>query len=222
MRASDRIVRGFACCCLTAGLVMLGVPSAPAQQAADPAAVQQALHRAQGLLRQLAEQRNQLEADNAAAQARLARVEHDLARERRRGEELATDLELAARDKAALDRRFDGTSRRLEQVEARLTEVVQKYKELAGEHRSLQGAHDELTDRQAQTEAALADARQRNASLHAINHEILDRYMEKGTWTDLLQREPLLGLKQVEAENFEQEMRLRSDDQRLEPTEGAP
>jgi chromosome segregation ATPase len=222
MRVSDRIVRGFGCCCLTAWLVIPGVPSALAQQAADPAAVQQALNRAQGLLRQLAEQRSQLEADNAAAQARLARLERDLARERRRGEELATDLELAARDKAALDRRFDGTSRRLEQVEARLVEVVAKYKALAGEHRTLQGAHDELTDRQAQTEAALADARQRNRELYTINHEILDRYMDKGTWTDFLQREPLLGLKQVEAENFEQEMRLRSDDHRLDPTEDTP
>lgn len=115
----------------------------------------------------------------------------------------------------ALDTKLGNTSSRLEQTEERLRDTVEKYRALAAEHRETLRAKAEVEDTLAVTEQALAEARTRNAELYAINEEILEHSKDKSSWTSFLQREPLLGLKQVEIENIEQDLRHRNEDQRL-------
>ncbi len=50
-----------------------------------------------------------------------------------------------------------------------------------------------------------------------VSDEILDRFKSKTSWTSFLQSEPALGLKQVEIENLEQDLRHRNEAQRLAP-----
>ena len=219
MRTSERCrARPWRCWPLLAAAIALGYgPAAHTQQAADPAALQQALNRAQGLLRQLSEQRTRLEAENAAAQLAVANLERELAREKRARGELATDLELATRKTQALDTRLAGTGERLAQTEERLRDTVAKYRELAAEHRATLAAKAEVEGELENTREALAAARARNAELYAINAQILEQFKGKTSWTSFLQREPVLGLKQVEIENLEQDLRHRNEDQRLAP-----
>lgn len=194
----------------------LGVMPAAAQQAApDPAALQQALSRAQGLLRQLSEQRTRLEAENAASQVAIATLERALAREKRERADVDAELTLAARKSQALDTRLAGTNSRLEQTEQRLRDTVEKYRALAAEHRALQAAKAELEDTLAMTEQTLADAEARNAELYAINTDILEQFKSKTSWATFLQREPIIGFKQVEIENIEQDLRHRNEDQQI-------
>ncbi|MEX2480354.1 MAG: hypothetical protein WD928_05770 [Gammaproteobacteria bacterium] len=196
-------------------VLLLAAPVPAQQQNADPAALQQALSRAQGLLRQLSEQRTRLEAENAAAQVAIANLERKLAREKRQREELDTELELATRKTQSLDTRLGNTSSRLEQTEERLRDTIEKYKALAAEHRATLAAKADVEDTLATTAQALADAQARNEELYAINAEILTEFKRKGSWEAFLQREPVLGLKQVEIENIEQDLRHRNEDQRL-------
>ncbi|MEQ8663358.1 MAG: hypothetical protein RLW62_21285 [Gammaproteobacteria bacterium] len=200
---------------LVGTLLLAGAVAAGAQQAADPAQLQQALNRAQGLLRQLAQERTRLEAEVAAGKAALAASERQFAREQRAREELAVELELAARAKSKLDSRLENTGERLARVEERLADVVEKYKALAAEYRDTRAAKAATEDELALTERALDEARTRNEALFQANRELIERYLEKGPWEALLQREPLTGLKQVELENLEQEYRHRIEDQRL-------
>lgn len=195
--------------------LLIAAPVSAQQQNADPAALQQALSRAQGLLRQLSEQRTQLEAENAAAQVAIANLERKFAREKRQREELETELELATRKTQSLDTRLGNTSSRLEQTEERLRDTIEKYKVLAAEHRTTLAAKADLEDTLATTAQTLADAEARNEELYAINAEILTQFKRKGSWEAFLQREPVLGLKQVDIENIEQDLRHRNEDQRL-------
>ena len=198
---------------LTGALVTL-LP-ATAQQAADPAQLQEALNRAQGLLRQLSQQRTQLEADLIKRQTELVKTEKSLAREKRDREELEIELELANRNQRSTSGKLERTEARLAKVEARLQEVVDKYKELAALHRSTVQEKDSLEINLADTQANLDDARVRNEDLFQANSELIDRLTSKGRWDDLLQREPLTGIKHVEMENVAQEYRFRNEDQRL-------
>ena len=193
-------------------LLVLAWGAVEAQQAADPAQLQQALNRAQGLLRQLAQERTRLEAEVATGKASLAGTERELARERQAREELEIELELAGRKARNLDARLESTGERLARVEQRLAEVVEKYKVLAAEHRDTLAAKAATEQALATTTRALEDARTRNEALFQANRELIERYMNKGPWEALMQREPVTGLKQVELENLEQEYRHRIED----------
>lgn len=196
-------------------LLVFASGAVEAQQAADPAQLQQALNRAQGLLRQLAQERTRLETEVATGKASLAGTERELARERQAREELEIELELAGRKARNLDARLESTGERLARVEQRLAEVVEKYKVLAAEHRDTLAAKAATEQALATTTSALEDARTRNEALFQANRELIERYMNKGPWEALMQREPVTGLKQVELENLEQEYRHRIEDQRI-------
>lgn len=224
MRTSERRAAGrWHLSLVTAALLVAHGAAPQAQQAAaDPAALQQALNRAQGLLRQLAEQRTRLEAENAAAQVKISGLERDLAREKHARDDLATDLELAARKSASLDKKLAGSGERLAQTETRLRDTVAKCRELAAEHRATLAAKGELETQLTATRADLAAARKRNHELYGINAEILERFKSKTSWTSFLQSEPALGLKQVEIGNLEQDLPHRNEDQRLAPPPQEP
>jgi chromosome segregation ATPase len=208
---------------LLAAVLALGYwPATDAQQAADPAALQQALNRAQGLLRQLSEQRTRLEVENAAAQVKIAALERDVAREKRERGDLAGELELAARKSRALDARLNDSGERLTKTENRLRDAVTRYRALAAEHRGTLASKAELESQLASVRDTLAAARARNEELYRINAAILEQFKGKTSWASFLQREPLLGLKQVEIENQEQDLRQRNEDQRLAPVASDP
>lgn len=203
-------------------LLVLAFGNSAAQQPPDAAQLQRSLTRAQGLLQQLSQQKAVLQAENAEAKADQALTAQKLAAEKRKREDLESDLTLAGRDKRSLNARLDATSSRLERVETRLEEVVAKYKALAADHRSLQGEKATLDSDLASTRSALADAQERNESLYQANAELLEKMMKRSDWDAFLQREPLTGIKFVELENLEQEYRFINEDGRLRGAADTP
>lgn len=187
-------------------LLVLGAGAAYAE-APNP---QAALARAQGMLKQLNDAKQNLEVENAKLKASNASLEQQVkiarlnvgAREAdiaARGQELG-----AARDKLAR------LEQRNEQLTARLEEVVGKYKDLKAEQAKL-GATKEILERElSTTRAELADAEAKNRALYQASHEILERYQHKSRWTALLQKEPFTGIKQVEVES-----RVQADENAL-------
>lgn len=172
---------------------------------------QQALARAQALLRQASSQKQELEAANvrlnnelettkrklAAAEAALKESSTSLASEQRRALRAGSDLE-GARDRLTLtEERLRETEAVLRATRATLQEREQQLAEASG--------------RTAQLEAELADSEHKNLALYQANVELLELYRNKGPITALLQHEPT-GLKAVGIENILQEYRLKLDD----------
>ncbi len=168
---------------------------------AEPPTAQAALTRAQGLLRQLDEQKQQLELDNAKLKATSASLEQQL----KRANIEASDQQAAAtaRSKEIEQNALSlaHSKARNDKLTVRLKEVIAKYKDTG---RTLRDSEAEKTSLQGQlnaTRAELADAEKKNLALYQTNRELIDKYKQKSRWTSLLQKEPFVGFKQVEIEN---------------------
>ncbi|MEM7468453.1 MAG: hypothetical protein AAF387_16410 [Pseudomonadota bacterium] len=184
-------------------------------QQVDPAQLQQALARAQGLLRQLAQQKGALEAEKAKMQAELAGIERKLKREQNANTDLEAELASSQRETGRITGSLNATKSRLDRVENRLKEIVGKYKALDASNTATLQEKADLETELADTQQQLADANQKNEEMYQANQELLNKFINKGPWDSMLQLEPFTGIKQVEIENIEQEYQFRLEDARL-------
>lgn len=186
------------------------MPWVQAQQANDQ--VQQAMARAQALLRQLAQEKAVVDAELAKLRAENAKLKKEGTRTASALEERTADLESAAREATSVRANLGRTEQRLERVTGQLREVVAKYKEKAAVLRQTEADRDELQRMLVATQRQLEDAEKKNLALYDINKEILAEFAKEGPWDGLLRKEPLTGLKRVEVENIVQDIEYRMDD----------
>lgn len=184
-------------CLLVLSLVAV---EAAAQQAADQR-TQQALARAQGLLRQIGQQKQDLEVANAKLNASMASLKKKL----RRSE---LNLEDASADLASVTRAKDRTDARVERLETQLKTTTEKLREAIAQYRKTVEAlnqtkfeKSELQGKLSMTEGDLKQAEEKNLELYSDNREILRLYKNKSRWDDALQAEPVTGLKAVAVES---------------------
>jgi len=194
--------RPLAAICLCAGTLWSG--AAVAQQQ-SPEQMAQALSRAQALLRQVAEQRQRLETENAEMKAKLAGVEKKLKVTMKKLEDAEADLASEERENTRLDKRLESTRSRLDKTEDKLREVIDKYRQLAQKQRQTEAERQRLASDLEVTRKELDTAEQHNIKLIEANRELMDLYESKSAWEALAQREPVTGLEQVEIENILQE-----------------
>ena len=162
---------------------------------------QAALTRAQGLLRQLNEQKQQLELDNAKLKATSAGLEQHIKRAKIEASDQRTEAATRAKEIEQSSINLVHSKERNEKLTARLKEVIAQYKDTA---RTLRDSEAEKTHLQEQLTAAraeLADAEKKNLALYQTNRELIDKYQQKSRWAALLQKEPFVGFKQVQIEN---------------------
>ncbi|MGE3772682.1 MAG: hypothetical protein AB7I32_07130 [Gammaproteobacteria bacterium] len=179
------------------------LPWAAGAQQVDP--TQQALVRAQTLLRQLAQ-------DKAAADAELVKLRAENAQLKKGAKaaesalaERTADLESATRETSGVKGRLTRTTGRLERVTGQLREVVAKYQDKAATLRQTEAERAELDAQLAATRRQLEDAEEKNLALYEINKDMLTRFAQEGPWDGLLRKEPFSGLKGVEIENLVQD-----------------
>ena len=209
----------------TALLVAWLVLAGPAAYA-EPPNTQAALARAQSMLRQLNDAKQQLELDNAKLKASNAALEQQIRIAKLNVSARESDLAVHAKHAEQARSGLARIEKRKEQLTTRLEEVLLKYKDTA---RSLQQAEADKQDLQRDLTAMqreLADAEEKNRAMYATSREVLERFKHKSPWTTLLQKEPFTGIKQVEVEstveNFEHDMQEQLLDKNLGAGEPAP
>ena len=194
---------------------------------------QQALLKAQGLLKQLAQQRAQAEAEVARLRGELAGKERALAQATAAAETGAsalkaaeTTITAATRREAALAGKLEKTQTRLKLTDAKLHEVADLYKAMRNQQAETEAARQALEATLATTSTALNEAETHNLALYQINRELLEQYQHKSAWDALRQREPLTGIASVAAENAAQDVEDRLAEELLPvneaPVTGAP
>ncbi|MCK6371918.1 MAG: hypothetical protein L6Q83_11475 [Gammaproteobacteria bacterium] len=172
---------------------------------------QQALARAQALLRQVSGQKQELETANARLTAEIDALERKLGAAESGLKRTGADLQAEQRKAERVSGALDDNRARLERTEAALREAKTRLNEANEGIRRKDEAIASLEGRLAATEDRLADSERKNLQLYEANVELLALYRNKGAWSALLQREPT-GLKNVEIENVLQEYRLKLDD----------
>lgn len=69
----------------------------------------------------------------------------------------------------------------------------------------------------AQSQAANASCEDKNMKLYTYGQELLHAYRKKGVWAALSQKDPVLGLKEVDIENVVQEYKIKFANQKVKP-----
>lgn len=202
----------------SAGIVLvtmlLSAPVVCAQQS-DPVQLQQALAKAQGLLRQIAQQKGALEAEKATMQAQLANMENQLNRTQAKLMKSQDDLASSQREVQGSNNTLSSTQDRLVRVENRLKEVVEKYKALDRSHQETLLEKTSLENELSDNKQMLEDARKKNSDMAEINNELLEKLTNKSGWDALLESEPFSRIGRVRLENIQQDYRFRLEDARI-------
>lgn len=201
---------------LIAALAVLSVCGAPPARAAEEdttARLRERLHRTQEALRQAQSDNADLSRAKIEAEAKLQTANKDL--ESARG---VSKTELALRGqlqttKAAQDdlaHRLGDATDRLSAANAKLSDTA---KQLAVRDAELAQLKQGLE--QSKTETANCETK--NIKLYSYSQDLLQAYRKKGVWASLAQKDPVLGLKEVDVENVVQEYRVKFASQKIKP-----
>lgn len=183
--------------------LLIGMPALAAPEgAARDAAAQQALAKAQQMLKSLSAERDSLKAENAKLNARL---NAELDEMKARLSETKSSASAAAARSAA---ESESQREAIAAGDARAKDLEVK----------LQDTDSRLAARDKELSACTAD----NKKLGALSKELLGRYADKGMWDAMLVREPLTQIKRVELENLVQQYDDRITESSVTPATVAP
>ncbi|MGA2189535.1 MAG: hypothetical protein ABSH33_13465 [Steroidobacteraceae bacterium] len=203
-----------------AGLVILvllaGALPVTAAPADDPAAA-----RTREMLRRTQEALRQAQSDNAdllraktEAEDKLkaATQQIDAAKNGTKALQasLNTKLKSAEGTQADLSHRLSDVTDKLTAANTKLAETTKQLAARDGELSQVKQALD-------QSKAATASCETKNITLYGYAEAALEKYKNKGVWAALSQKEPVLGLKQVDVDNVVQEYQLKFNSQKVKP-----
>jgi chromosome segregation ATPase len=148
---------------------------------------QKAMARAQRMLRQMSQERDALQAENARFKSEIEELNRKLGSQKKTSE---SALAKSREGNAALSENLQKTAQNLRQIEMEKTQLQAT-----------------VADQAQLIESCEAS----NVKLLQINRELLVDYDKKGFMDAMLQREPLTQLKRVEIENIVQEYQDKID-----------
>jgi len=197
--------------CLAAMAWSLEIQAVPKQS--DAAA--QALRKAQGMLRQLSEEKAALEAEKKALGDEAEKLRGEVAQlEPLKGqvEQYRAGLEDSRRDNGSLQEQLQRAGTRERNLQDKLKEIVAQAKAIQNDNQLLVAAVQER-------EKWIGQCSANNKSLIGVNREIIDKYQNQGFLDKLAEAEPFTGIGQVEAENVAEAYQFRLQDLKVTPFE---
>lgn len=198
-------------------LIMLCGFAATAQavpkEGATDAQIQQTLRKAQGVLRQLNEEKTALEAKTAEQQAKIAELEARVQQLTPLENEVLRQkagLEALQGQNEALRQRVEGDGERIRSQTERLRRTLETLKRHRQDNRLLVGAVSER-------ERWIEECGKKNRGLVEADRAMLERFAERDWWDRLKAIEPVTGIGQVERENAAQEYAFKLEDLQVTP-----
>jgi chromosome segregation ATPase len=167
--------------------------------------------------------RAKLDADNAAAQKALAAQKSEIPRAQGALRKKSEELQASEAARAELASRVDALEKQLaEQKRSSDDALAAKDRTLAQALALHQKQEGELGARFEAQAGQLGECSDKNRRLVTLGAELLDRYRKKGFGEVLRQREPVLGLGDVEMFNLVQDYRDKLDAQRFSVGQAKP
>jgi chromosome segregation ATPase len=152
----------------------------------------------QSMVRSLTKERDDAKAETAKLTAEI----DDL---KKQHSQAVVDKEQLGSELSAQKNSNGEVRSRLDQTHAKLLEVIEKYKKLDQDKSELSNSFAQLKASQEATEQQLKTCDQHNVKLYQSAQELLEKYQNKGTFSAMLQDEPILQFQSVEMENIIQE-----------------
>lgn len=197
---------------LVACALASGASRVSAEPKGDPAA-QQAVRKAQGMLRELSQQKAQLETENASLKEQIAKLEATV-------KQLEPLQAIVEKDKSSIESLKSSTGA----LESELSREKERYSQFQTRHQTMvtqakkiQADNQHLVAAVKEREQWIGQCGQRNKDLLKSGGELVTKYKEKGFWDKLAELEPVTGIGKVAAENVEQEYRFKLQDLQVTP-----
>lgn len=200
---------------LWAALALAIHATAPAAEPKGDPAAQQALRKAQGMLRDLTQQKTQLETENTALKEQLKKLEADV----KRLEPLQGEVERSKASIESLKGSAGALEHRLGQEQEKYTQFAAKHREMLAQAKKIQSDNQLLVAAVKEREQWIGQCGERNRAMLDANKELVGKYKEKGFFDKLAELEPLTGIGRVEAETVEQDYRYKLQDLQMTPFE---
>jgi chromosome segregation ATPase len=170
------------------------------------------VRRAQEALRQSQTDNAALAQGKADAEQKLKSAADELGTMRNSAR--AEQSSLKAKLKAAGDAQTQ-SARQLEEAHKQIALLTAQQKDTTGQ---LSNSESQLKQVRAEldtSKTATASCEAKNLKLYEYSQQVVDRYQKKGVWAALSQKEPVLGISNVQTENVVQEYRDKFDSQRV-------
>ena len=199
-------------------LTLLGSALPASVHAADDDAVA----RAKEMLRRTQEALHQAQAENADllraktdAEQKLqaATKQIDAVQSGSKAAQGALNAKLTSAQSAQTDLQI-----KLNDVDARLTATNARLSGTASELAARNGELAQVKQMLEQSKSANASCEDKNLKLYSYAETVLGLYKNKGVWAALSQKDPVLGLKEVDVENVVQEYQQKFASQKIKPS----
>jgi chromosome segregation ATPase len=206
-------------------LVALGLALAASCALAEQTPAEKAARRMQLQLQNLQQQLQEAQAAKSKVESDKAAVDQQLGEQTTQAEQLKTSIskleaKLRASEKSraeltanvkSLEKQLADEKLSHEQALAQKARELAQYTKLRDEQQAqLQRKHDDQV-------ALVADCTSKNGKLLHLNVELLNRYRNKSVTDVIKQREPVLGMGDVEMFNMVQDYRDKADAERFTP-----
>ena len=167
-----------------------------------------AVARAQYMLRQLSAEKVKLTAENQNLLAEKKDLEANLKSIEKKYNKLTKKSE----------KKSSAMSGRIVKLKDKLNEEIAEHKNTTLRLNAVTNEKERIFNIASEQIASIDLCVANNKQLYTINRELLGQYEEKGVWGALSQAEPVTGLKQVEIENLIDDYQYHLDDLRVEST----
>jgi chromosome segregation ATPase len=188
-----------------------------------------AIKKAQGIIRQLTQEKAALEAEKTALltekttqDAKLSNLEETV----KKLQPLPAEVE---RYKSALESVRSSLEAQLSQEQQRQQALLQKHNDVVTKAKAIYADNQLLVQAVQEREQWIAQCSTRNKELNTAYLELLSKYKDKGVWQQLAELEPLTGIGKVATETVVEDYKYKLQQLKItpfqvqaEPTKGAP
>lgn len=179
----------------------------------------QALKRMQYMLKQLTNEKAELEIENGKLTGDIESLEKKLKKAKNEIEENELSIQ-------RMEANINGLNGTIEKREAKIAKREKQIREVIGKYQDAQLLIRQLNNEKAELELTIVERDntilehdEKNLKMYEANLELMDLYENKSSLDSILQGEGVTGLKQVEIENILQEYRFKLEDNRVSQQE---
>jgi len=179
-----------------------------------------ALAKAQYLLRQISMEKDALQAENAQIKDEVEKRDKKIQVLSKKIKNTNKSLSSSRNTLGKYQEVVTAQRTRMVEMRDKFQKLVDKYKELVAALRLVEEERASIQKAKQAGLRMLDGCADKNQKLSQINTELLKKYRDKGVWDAIMQKEPVTQLKQVEIENYIEDMQYRIE--RLKVANGNP
>lgn len=193
-------------CCIS--LLLLCLAQAAAAEPKQESGAQQALKKAQGIVRQLSEEKRALETEKTALLEQVAKLDSVA----KQVEPLQSELQRHKAGAESIRQANQALAMQLRGEQEKTQGLHRKLQEIVATAKLIQNDNGLLVAAVKEREQWISQCSEKNRQLQEANQALLDKYQDKGFWHSVAELEPFTGIARVETQNTVETYRFKLED----------